>query len=901
MRFSPGTRFGPYDIVAPLGAGGMGEVYRARDTKLDRDVALKILPDSFGHDPDRVTRFEREAKTLAALNHAHIAQIYGLEQSSAGSALVMELVDGEDLAARIARAPIPMDEALPIARQLAEAIETAHESGIIHRDLKPANIKVRADGIVKVLDFGLAKLAAADSTGTAGTFDATAAVTSPAMTMQGVILGTAAYMSPEQAKAKPIDRRADIWAFGCVLFEMLTGRRAFEGEDVTDTIAAVVSKEPDWSQLPASTPPSVQLLLRRCLEKNPNRRLPHIGVARLELDGAPAMTAAGPLPSRRAGAGRWMLAAVPILLAIGLGAGWWGASRLTSTAPAPAYRASLIFAGDARLSQVAPTARFAVSPDGTQLAFVGTNGGANRLWLRPLNGQTARPLADIGGASGGAPFWSPDGNRVAFFSSGQLMRVDVAGGPPTVIAESPAFRQQPTPGTWSADGVIVVSRGGTLARVPATGGALQPLTTLDTAAGESFHAYPHFLPDGQHLLYTAYTALTPVGVYAIPLDRPSERQKIMDGGSNVQYADGALLYVRDNTVVAQPFDPARRTLSGEPAVIVDSVLINIAIHFGGAFSASRTGALVHQGASGEQGLDTSSASRTLAWRTPAGAAQTLIDEPGTYRHLAIAPDGRHALVTKMDARGRTDLWTIDLARGVRTRVSLTHEASQLSGAVWSADGTAFVVNLPKGQSADLYRKPNDSTSAEELLLADARPKMPMSFSPDGRFLLYDTVNTETGGDIWVLPLEAPAKAAPFVSGPYFERFAQFSPDGKWVAFASDESGATEIYARAFPGGQTQVRVSASGGDVPRWSRDGRQLFFYSNGKMMAANVKTTAASLEVASVVPLFDCRPPEGFRRMFYDVMPDGRFLMMTPTADALPMSLTLTVNWPQLRRGSR
>src|SRR5262245_23898024 len=272
MRFSPGTRFGPYEITALLGAGGMGEVYRARDTKLDRDVALKILPDSFGHDPDRVTRFEREAKTLAALNHAHIAQIYGLEQSSTGSALVMELVDGEDLAARIARAPIPLDEALPIARQLAEAIETAHESGIIHRDLKPANIKVRADGIVKVLDFGLAKLAATDPIGTAGTFDATAAVTSPAVTMHGVILGTAAYMSPEQAKAKPVDRRADIWAFGCVLFEMLTGRRAFEGEDVTDTIAAVVSKEPDWSRLPASTPASVQLLLRRCLAKNPKQR-----------------------------------------------------------------------------------------------------------------------------------------------------------------------------------------------------------------------------------------------------------------------------------------------------------------------------------------------------------------------------------------------------------------------------------------------------------------------------------------------------------------------------------------------------------------------------------------------------------------------------------------------------
>lgn len=899
MTLFPGTRLGPYEIVAPLGAGGMGEVYRARDKKLDRDVALKILPESFAHDPERLTRFEREAKTLAALNHAHIAQIYGLEQSTIGSALVMELVDGEELATRIARARIPIDDALLIARQIAEALEAAHESGIIHRDLKPANIKLRADGMVKVLDFGLAKLGATGPADAMSALGATGALTSPAMTMHGVILGTAAYMSPEQAKGKSVDRRADIWAFGCVLFEMLTGRRAFEGEDVTDTIASVVSKEPDWSKLPAATPPSVQRLLHRCLEKNLSRRLPHIGVARLDLADPAGVTQSEEPPSRRARAGRSMVAAVLLMLAIGLGAGWWGATRLTPTTAAPAYRASLIFPRDPSLAPVAPTSRFAISPDGTRLAFVGTTDGVNRLWLRSLNDLTARPLADLRGGGGGAPFWSPDGNRVAFFTSGQLLRVDVAGGPPTVIAESPGFRQQLPPGAWNADGVIVVSHGGALGRVSANGGPIEPLTSLDTAAGETFHAYPHFLPDGQHLLYTAYQALTPVAVYAITLDRPSAREKVIDGGSNVQYADGALLYVRGNALVAQLFDPSRRTLSGEPAVIVDRLLVNIATHFGGAFSASRTGALVHQGTGGD--LDMPFESTALVWRTPSGPAQTLIDEPGPYRHLAIAPDGRHALVTKLDARGRSDLWTIDLARGVRTRVALTLQPNQLGSAVWSADGTAFIVNFAKGQGLDLYRKRNDPTSAEELVLADQRFKIPMSVSRDGRFLLFDTVSTETGGDIWVVPLDAPASAAPFVNTPYFERFAQFSPDGKWVAYASDDSGATEIYVRAFPGGQRQVRVSASGGDVPRWSRDGRQLFFYSNGKMMAANLKTTAETLEVTSVTPLFDCHPPEGFRRMFYDVMPDGRFLVMTPPVDALPASLTLTVNWPQLRRGPR
>jgi len=900
MPLTSGTRLGPYEIVAPIGAGGMGEVYRARDTKLDRDVALKILPESFAHDPDRLARFEREAKTLAALNHAHIAQIYGLEPSSVGSALVMELVDGEDLAARIARGSIPLDDALPIARQIAEALEAAHESGIIHRDLKPANIKVRADGTVKVLDFGLAKLAATGPISAPDGLGATAAVTSPAMTMQGMIVGTAAYMSPEQAKAKPVDGRADIWAFGCVVFEMLTGRRAFDGEDVTDTIVSVVSKEPEWSQLPASTPPSVELLLRRCLEKNPKQRLPHIGVARLELDPSSAIKQRAALPAHRAVARPWMVAAAAMLLAIGIGAGWWGASHLMPNAAAPAYRASLIFLPkEASLAQVAPSARFAISPDGTQLAFVGTTAGVNRLWLRSLNELTARPLGDVRG--GGAPFWSADGKHVAFFADDQLMRVDIAGGVPTPIAENRALRQQMRGGAWNVDGVIIVTSGSTLARVPANGGTLEPLTTLDTSAGETFHAYPHFLPDGQHLLYTAYKGLMPIAVYAISLDRPSERQKVMDGGSNVQYANGALLYLRGNTLVAQPFDLTRRTLSGEPAVVVDSVLPNIAIQFAGAFSASRTGALVHQGPSG-QGLDTPFASTILVWRTPTGATQTLIEEPDMYRHVAVAPDGRHALVSTFDTRGRGDLWLVDLARGgLRTKVSLPIQPNQLGGAVWSGDGQAFVVNLATGQGLDLYRKRTDSTSAEQLLLADDRSKIPSSISHDGRFLLFDIVSTETGSDIWVLPLDAPAKAAPFVSTPYFESFAQFRPDGKWVAYSANDSGTSEIYVRSFPGGQTTVRVSTSGGDVPRWNRDGTELFFYSNGKMMAANVKDTAATLEVTSVTPLFDCRRPEGFRRMFYDVMPDGRFLMMTPTGDGLPTSLTLTVNWPQLRPTNR
>jgi Tol biopolymer transport system component len=716
--------------------------------------------------------------------------------------------------------------------------------------------------------------------------------------MLGVILGTAAYMSPEQAKGKPVDRRADIWAFGCVLYEMLTGQRAFAGEDVTDTIASVVSKEPDWSRLPVSTPPSVRLLLQRCLEKDTNKRLPHIGVARLELDGTPARAALDASTSRGARSGRaGVIASVAMALAIGVAAGVWGAARWRSPAPVPIYRASLLLPRDGSLAQIAPTGRFALSPDGTQLVYAGTSDGVTKLWLRSLQESTSRPIADLRGAGAGGAFWSPSGRQIAFYSDGRLLKVDAAGTAPTLIAESSGFRQQPQPGTWNSDDVIVVSHGGTLARVSAGGGRLEQLTTLDTAAGETFHTFPHFLPDGRHLLYTAYNSLTPIAVYAISIDRPSERQKIMDGGSNVLFADDKLLYMRGTTLVAQPFDISRRTLSGEYSSVVDSVLVSVAIHFGGAFSASRTGALVHQATFAEQGLQAPNVTR-LVWRTRTGAEQTLVGEPSVYRHLSIAPDGRRALVTQLDERGRSDLWTIDLARGVRTRVALTSQPSQLSGAVWSADGQEFVVNLVKEGRLDLYRKPADATSGETLLFSDGRSKMPLSMSRDGRFLLFDTVNADTGADIWSLPIDSPDKAAPFVDSAFSERFPQFSPDGKWVAYVSDESGAQEIYARAFPAGQTQVRVSVNGGDVPRWSRDGSQLFFYDNGKMMAATIKADAATLEVEGITALFDCRPPEGFRRLFYDVTQDGRFLMMSPASDAAPTPLTLTVNWPQLLR---
>jgi Tol biopolymer transport system component/aminoglycoside phosphotransferase (APT) family kinase protein len=894
VSLNPGSRVGPYEVTVRIGAGGMGEVYRARDTRLKRDVALKVLPRDFASDHQRIARFQREAELLASLNHPNIAQIYGIDESNGtAAALIMEMVEGEDLAQRLARGPIPSDEALPIARQIAEALEAAHDAGVIHRDLKPANVKVRPDGTVKVLDFGLAKAhdaAPVDAPDLANS----PTLTSPAYATRGVILGTAAYMPPEQAKGKPVDRRADIWSFGCVLFEMLAGKRAFGGEDVTDTLVAVVSKPPDWAALPATVPAGVTTLLRRCLEKNPLKRLPHIAAARFELDDAlvppaPSIAALG----RRAALPKWQwllraAAAAALLLSTGVGIGLWWARRNVQPSADPTYQSTLLIAEN--LNNRAPSQRFALSPDGRRLAFVAMvgRGGRPSLWIRELNGLSARELEGTEAATG--PFWSPDSRIVAFFTGRELKKIDAdGGGPPMKIANADELRGVGggilgQSGTWSRDNVIVFTNGATLARVPARGGAVETLTTLDASAKETQHGFPFFLPDGSHFLYVAFSNFDPVATYAASIEEPG-RVRVMDEGGNVQYASGALLFPRENALMAQAFDPSRRELSGEALVISDTLLPNLTGHRGGAFSVSQSGALVYEPIE----PTATGGSVRLVWSTRSGTQIPIVSEPAVYRDLSLAPDGTRAVISPFNMRVQTDIWLLDLARGVPTR--FTFDGNSYA-AVWSPDSRSLIYNIRRNSGVDLFRKEAAGGGDSQVVFSDDSAKNPTSWSRDGRSLLYEAAN-----DIWSLRLDGSNRASKIVGTPFSERWPQFSPDGRWIAYSSDESGRREIYVTTAAGiGRWQI--SNAGGNYPRWSRNSPEIFFHSpDNKIVAARIELHTDRIAVMSLTPLFEARAPDGFQRYFYDVAADGRFLLSVPTARATTdTQVNLILNWPAL-----
>ncbi|MGH9257715.1 MAG: protein kinase domain-containing protein, partial [Vicinamibacterales bacterium] len=603
-RLDTGAMVGPYRVDRLIGAGGMGEVYRARDTKLGRDVAIKILPSAFTADPERLARFEREARVLATLNHPHIGAIYGFEEANGIRALILELVEGSTLADRIAQGPLPLDSALPIARQIAEALEAAHEKGIVHRDLKPANIKITQAGVVKVLDFGLAKIYVGDSAGP----DLLHAPSITAGTREGMILGTPAYMSPEQARGQAVDKRTDIWAFGCVLYEMLTGRAAFPGDTMSDTIAAILEREPDWTALPGSTPPKVRDLVQRCVRKDPKRRLHDIADARIELDAAGTggldQHAIGSTTSARHASRRlvWMIAAASTTALVA--ALVVGSVLYLQRAPAEdtlAYRSSIpLPTGITLPAFLSANARFALSPDGRRLAFVGGEAGGvtGRLWVQSLDGLSARPLAGTEGAA--VPFWSPDSQFIGFFAGGKVKRIDAAGGPPLILADYPGG----TGGaTWSRNGVILFATlgdgdGNPLRRISASGGAPSAATTLSVDSGETRHAFPFFLPDGRHFLYLAIGSKTagpssPNGIYVTAVDS-HDRKLIVPGGSSAMYAQGYLFFLREQTLMAQPFDVESLELTGDAVPIAERVIIGGRTGTAGGFSVSETGALAYQ-------------------------------------------------------------------------------------------------------------------------------------------------------------------------------------------------------------------------------------------------------------------------------------------------------------------
>jgi len=882
MVLASGTKLGPYEIQSALGSGGMGEVYRASDTKLKREVALKVLPELFANDAQRTSRFEREAQLLASLNHSHIAHLHGLEEANGIRALVMELVEGPTLAERIAQGPIPLEEALPLAKQIAEALEYAHDRGIIHRDLKPANIKLTPDGQVKVLDFGLAKALEGD---VAEASISASPTISAAATRAGMLLGTAAYMSPEQAKGKPVDRRADIWAFGCVLFEMLAGKPAFDGETITDTLAAVVRAEPEWPQLPDKIPGSIRELLHRCLMKDPKQRLQAIGEARIAIEKylADPNTEPAAVQGPRKDRGRLLsvIATTAALAAIFLGVMYWRRapeeSRVIRSYIKPMANSSFVLGGTA--------SGFALSPDGRRLAYVATTPeGKELLWVRPLDSLQSQPLAGTEGAA--FPFWSPDSRFIGFFAGGKLKKIEASGGPPLTLCDANTGRG----GTWNREGVILFTPtvGSPVHRVSAAGGAATPVTSLDTSKSEVSHRWPYFLPDGRHFLYVAGSSFAPKdsptnSVLVGSLDS-KESKFLFHAHASAIYASGHILFLRLNTLMAQPFDAKRLELTGEAFPVADPVQEDEG-RMHGVFSASENGVLTYvEGASG--------GGWQLIWVDRSGKKLGEVPGADAYADAQISPDGKRLAFTLRSSGN--DIWIYDIARGVKTRLTFGAASSQANSAgVWTPDGRQIAYSCARAAKFGLCLRPSDGSGNEEVILAGTEyPRYPNDWSPDGKLLTY--YESRLGVfEIWMLPLSGERKPYPFLQSPFNQFGARFSPDGKWLAYFSLESGRAEVYVVPFPGPGGKWQVSTGGGTWPRWRRDGKELFYLSfDNKLIAADVRASGSSFEIGAVRALFETRPYRSGGATF-DVSADGQRFIIDYAQEQPSAAIALVVNW--------
>ncbi len=886
MSLTPGSRLGAYEVQALVGSGGMGEVYRARDSKLGRDVAIKVLPEGVARDPERLARFEREARVLASLNHSNIAAIYGFEQVDGVPFLVLEYVPGPTLAERLASGGLDLPEILQICRKIAEALEEAHEKGIVHRDLKPANVKVTPDDKVKVLDFGLAKAFADDPVAA----DASHSPTMSALaTRAGVIMGTAAYMSPEQVRSKTVDKRADIWAFGCVLYEMLTGKQTFGGETIPDTISAVLSREPDWSALPAGLPAGVTRLLRRCLQRDRDKRLRDIADARLEMEEAlaepMAATPAAPAPAARTAPSRsrlgstlWITGTAVLALALA------GVSLLhfRETTPPILTTRFQVLPPDKATSVEFPT----ISPDGRRLAFVTTVGGQPLLHVRPLDSLAAQALPGTDQAM--FPFWSPDSRFLAFFSQGKLKKVDVSGGPPQTLCDAAAPGRG---GSWNREGNIIFTGGSAdpLRRVPASGGVPTALTTLDPAAERS-HRWPHFLSDGRRFLYWVQgTDLEKSGIFLGSLeDKPDskERRRILTGASMGVHSAGHLLFAREGILMAQPFDAEKAQLSGEPFPVAQQVG-QMGGHPGWfAFSASPGGTLAYRTGGGVK--------TQLAWFDRAGKQLSTVGAPEDQLALDLSPDHKRVAVSRRDAQGQSDLALLDLTRDTSAR--FTFDPGNDNTPVWSPDGSRIVFSSSRQGGFHLYQKASSGAAGEELLLKSGPFTIPTDWSSDGRFILYLIQGGKTGYDLWVLPLEGDRKPFPYLQTEFNEYLGQFSPDGHWVAYSSTESTTPQIYVQGFPKSGAKFMVSINGGQRPRWRRDGKELFYLTlDRKMMAVEIKTTATNVEAGKPRELFQTRAVSAFPGFHvYDVTADGqRFFINTDLEAEGPPPMTVVMNW--------
>jgi serine/threonine protein kinase len=862
----------------------MGEVYRARDTRLDRTVAIKILPAQLSNDPVRKQRFEREAKTISSLNHPNICVLHDIGHQNGIDYLVMECVEGETLAKRLEKGPLPLDQVLKFGAQVADGLDKAHRSGVVHRDLKPGNIMLTPTG-AKLLDFGLAKSAGALTS--SATLTATATPTTP-VTQEGTIVGTFQYMSPEQIEGKELDGRSDIFSLGAVLYEMLTGQRAFDGKSQLSVASAILEKEPaPISTVKPLTPPALDHAIRRCLAKDPEERWQTARDVAIELkwiaDSGSQSGLQAPAKERNRNSKRLMMTALVLITTIGTGLGLLylrrvpAEARVTRTYIKPMANSSFVFSGTA--------AGFALSPDGRLLAYVAsTPDGKSILWLRPIDSLQAQSLPGTDGAA--YPFWSPDNRFIGFFAGGKLKKVETSGGPPFTICDASDGRG----GTWNQQGDILLtpSVNTTIFRVSSSGGPLVPVTTMDPSKNETTHRWPYFLPDGRHFLYWSGSVFAPRetltnSVMLSSLDS-KESRFLLHSHTNGIYASGHILFMRQYTLMAQPFDSRRLQLTGEAVPVADPVQEGRSVAKG-VFSASEDGLLTYvEGASG--------ADRQLDWFDRAGKQVGAVPGADPYASVRISPDGKR-LVYYLDTTGY-DVWSYDLARGVKTALTFGSGSGQGNTyPVWSPDGRRIIFSSYRNGSYGLYLKASDGSGTEELILgAVARIRFPTDWSPDGKLLTY--IEGALGGwAIWMLPLEGERKPYLFHASQFSEREAAFSPDGKWVAYCSNESGDYKVYVVPFPGPGGKWQVSPEGGCGPRWRRDGKEIFYLSSdNKMMVTEVKSSGSSFEIGSTHALFSTRAYGVFGR--FDVSADGQRFAIPFEAGQPSAAIALVVNWP-------
>ena len=841
MQIKPGTILNQYRVAEPVGAGAMGEVYRAHDTKLGREVAIKVLPAAVAQDPERLARFKREAQVLAALNHPNIAAIYGLEDAGNVLFLVLELVEGEDLAERLKRGCVPVDEALAIARQIADALAEAHDKGIVHRDLKPANVKLTPAGKAKVLDFGLAKATAGDASAAGAIESGSAPTMTQAATMAGMILGTAAYMSPEQARGKPVDRRTDVWAFGCVLYEMLTGVKTFEGDDVTETLAAIVRGEPDWTRLPADLPPAVRVLIERCLIKDRNLRLSDISVVRFLMsdaartlsgyDASPA-TNTSAAPAARRSTARLIVATALFAVAATFGLTRWLAPAGTTGQDA-VVQVSVALPDGVELgsTMLLPVA---VSRDGAQIAFVGRQDGKNRLYVRALNDPEPRALEGTEGGDG--PFFSPDGQWIAFFAGSKLRKIAVGGAALQTLADAPTHRG----GDWGHDGFIYFAPTniGGIWRVPEAGGAATQVTHKEPEQDEVSHRWPHLIDDTNTLLFSIWTgpgddehhiAMQTIGA--------AEHHVLMKGGDAPRYAAkiGSLLYTHMGELFAVSWQPPQTDLGKAVPVATPEHPNDSSGGEGcGNYAVSDGGTLAYL--AGGRTLRTT----RLVWVDRTGSAVLAPVPENKYENVAISPDGTRAIVQIND--GITTLWMYDIGRSTLTPIGSSAGSSQAP--LWTADGARVIYRGTRKGTRNLYWRSTDGSGDEERLTE--KPDVihtPTSVSSDGQWLLFNEGGpTAPGGTgVWMMRLDGDRAPRPLFSEPAGELDAQISPDGRWVAYQAPISARQEIYVTPFPGPGARHQISTGGGTEPLWSRDGRELFFQSGTQLMGVTVAPGAA------------------------------------------------------------